>query len=253
MPWNRSAQVTLLLLSAGCARGAVVHWDGTQPVEADTIALAQPAFLDAADADPVRAGTAVGHVLFSGGYVTEEHPAGQQNVSREARLDASGAYAEHAAQWVSSEVRAALVERGEVRDVQLTPLPSPPLRRDLRGSYAELGRDNQPLPRFALEPVALAELPGDVDIVVVPWVVRWYSHNGGWFLGQTWGSAAGARARVFLVAYDASTGQPSAWSDLESVLVSPRDFNPNTARTEDLLLEAEQALTDAVPARLPVR
>jgi hypothetical protein len=131
--------------------------------------------------------------------------------------------------------------------------PSPPALRDLRGSYDGVGRDNQPLPRFALEPGGLADPPEGTDVIVVPWVVRWYSHNGGWFLGQTYGTSAGARVRVFLVTHDASTGDALAWSDIDASYLSPTEFSPNTATTEDLLLLAEAALGAKLKKQVPVR
>ncbi|MFT4625372.1 MAG: hypothetical protein ACI8PZ_004040, partial [Myxococcota bacterium] len=235
MPLTRSL---LVLLACGCARGAQTSWQasGPEPVPVERIALAPAQVLGTLDgADPVRTGTAVGHVLFGGGYITEDHPTGQQNVSGEAKLDATNLYTEHAIEWAETSLRDALAVWGDVEPTALAAPPTRPLMRALRGDYDDLGRDNQPLPRFAVEPVDLepGTLPADLkaDVVIIPWVVRWYTHNGGWFLGQTWGSAAGARTRVIIAAHDARDGRVLGWSDIEAHWIHDAEFNPNSAAT----------------------
>jgi hypothetical protein len=59
-----------------------------------------------------------------------------------------------------------------------------------RGTDPADGTDNINLPRFDLEPAPVTDLsllPAGVDWVVAPTVVLYYSHNGGWFIGQRYG------------------------------------------------------------------
>jgi hypothetical protein len=118
-----------------------------------------------------------------------------------------------------------------------------PRRRDLRGSGPLDGRDNQALPRFELSPAPWPEAPvpdGAVGLLV-PVIVHYYAHNGGWFLGQTYGSARGARARV-LWARHAPDGAVEAWGEHEVRVEEHGVFSPNRAQVQDLLIDAEERL-----------
>jgi hypothetical protein len=198
----------------------------------DIVAVAPLQVLSAVSpsGDPVRDGTAVGHVIFRGGYVTEESATGQQNVSRESQLDGGATYAEDVRAWVDSLLP------GSPSNAAVVPVA--PARRDLRGSYPMLGTDNQPLPRFALSPVALDPAPGTDGAVLVPWLIGAWSHNGGWFYGQTWGSASGARVRVWWGVYDAASGAPLGWTDCAAVVLHDALMSPSATEVEDLWLTA---------------
>ncbi len=118
-----------------------------------------------------------------------------------------------------------------------------PVRRRVRGTHPADGTDNVNLPRFSLEPSAL--VPGSVegvDQVLVPLVVRYYSHNGGWFLGQEYGCGMGARLRVMWTLYDNASGAPLAWGEVDARELDNRVASPSSAQLEDALLEVEAAV-----------
>ncbi len=118
----------------------------------------------------------------------------------------------------------------------------PPARTEARGSEEGDGHDNQHLPRFELTPLPQPALPPvPADALLVPWIVHYYSHNGGWFQGQTWGTGAGARIRVLWSLHDADGavlghGDHQAWYTDEDL------FSPNSVQVEDHLMEVEDAL-----------
>ncbi len=180
-------------------------------------------------ADPIREGVAIGHITFAGGYATEATAIGQQNASRTAVLDGAERYeADAAAAVLPMLTGLAAIET----------LPVAPTRHELRGSYSHSGTDNQPLPRFDLIQVPIAAIPSASGAVVVPWIVDAYTHNGGWFFGQTFGSASGARLRVWFGIYDAASGAPLGWTDCSSIVQHDDIMSPNASQVEDLWLMA---------------
>lgn len=236
-----------LLLLFACTGQRFRHVELTfeRPEEAVDIASVSPLqVLQPGDAqDAVRSGFAVGHVLFRGGYVTESTATGQQNVSREATVDGGAGYTADVAAWTATIARPFATAEA--------PAPTPPpTRRDLRGSYALLGRDNQPLPRFALDPAPLQPAPGLDGAILVPWLAGAWTHNGGWFYGQTWGSAAGARIRLWWGVYDGQTGAPLGWTDCAAVVRHDAWMSPNAAQVEDLWLTAGALLQRRCRPRL---
>ncbi|MDP6931903.1 MAG: hypothetical protein QGG40_03265, partial [Myxococcota bacterium] len=146
-----------------------------------------------------------------------------------------------------------LSEELQRRNVSWTPVtlapgtvPAPTRSRH-RGSHPEDDHDNLSLPRWTfqpgpLEPSSLTHLDDTVSAVLVPMLLHYYSHNGGWFLGQTMGCAGGARIRVGWAVYDRTTGQPLQWGDVDARELSEAEFSPNSAVLQDFLLAAEQTL-----------
>jgi len=219
------------------------------------VVLAEPTLLahvEDPETDPFRAGSFVGSLMFSGGYITEAGPFGMQNIS--ARVERGGQ--DRVRELATDALREAL--DSACGDCAWADLPSPaPRRRKLPGTYAEEGRDNLALPRFRLEPAsldpaALAHLP-EADIVVVPLIVACYTHNGGWFPGQTWGTTAGARFRVLITSYDARAGQALAWSEIDVRYLDPEESSPNSSQVEQYLLEVFDLIGKPVRRKGPVR
>ena len=204
------------------------------------VALVDPIFLDGASGDAFAEGVFVGSITMSGGFVVDEDDEhGMQTRSKDFVLSSEDSYRSLAAGFVDSSLGAALDDQGvSWRSVELeAPLPE---RRAYRGTHPEDGKDNVNLPRFTLSPTALE--PGSVegvDVVIVPYVVRYYSHNGGWFIGQHLGCEAGARMRLFWVAYDNTSGVALAWRDIDVRYFEEHLFSPSSAQLEDALIEVE--------------
>ena len=170
--------------------------------------------VDLDDGEPFRRNTVVGNVTFSGGFVTESTGEGLFNVSKDIDVSSGEKYRKQVADWLEDALGRPSVE--------LDAPPPPPERRERRGTASRDGHDNVSLPRFELRPVAggTFEQP-----VLVPWVVTYMSHNAGWFFGQEFGTAGGARIRVMLVAYDRD-GSVLGYTDVDASRVSERVFSP---------------------------
>ena len=204
--------------------------------------------------DTFSAGLFVGNVVHSGGYVYagvdgaegEADEAGLPVRSKEFTLNAEAEFEPLARSWLDAELFAAV---SAVTTPQRLPAPSAPLpapiRRVRRGTDPADGTDNINLPRFDLEPAPVTDLsllPAGVDWVVAPTVVLYYSHNGGWFIGQRMGTGSGARIRVFWTIYDTKTGGVVSYGDLEARSISPYVLTPNKGQLEDLLIQSEEKI-----------
>lgn len=201
---------------------------------------------------PFEDNLTVGHVQLSGGYIVSDTEMGMQYRSKEVEIRATDAYAEQARTWLDETVRAVLADEGirTVRIAALSPSGLPPPRRtEVRGSGPLDRRDNQNLPRFELTPQpldaqmreALPDLQG-ATLLLVPMVVYYYSHNGGWFVGQTYGCAGGARVRVLWTLYDPQTGALLHWGDIEARHVDEYVSSPNSSQVDDYLIAVETEL-----------
>lgn len=257
MPALRCAVLLLVCASLGCrnARYRSAEHAAERPASRPAAVALAPATLlrdldGAVRDDEFREGVYVGNIVFSGGYVTEEHEVGLQNVSKAVAPSAQDRYADQVRPWVDARTADALrkrrieVVRWDGLELEAHPAPQ---RVPLRGTYEDHGHDNVNLPRFALEPTALDPatldgLPAGVDGVVVPVVVHYYSHNAGWFVGQTWGTGAGTRFRVLWTLYDASTGRPAAWTDITTRFLHDAVFQPSSVEVEDFMLDAEEQM-----------
>jgi len=217
-----------------------VEESGSLPKDPGVVGLVEPVFLDAEAEDAFAEGVYVGNILMSGGFVVDEDAAaGMQTQSKEYAFNSEQAYREVVEGFVSDALGTRLTDEGIAwRSVELAaPLPE---RRAFRGSHDEDGQDNVNLPRFTLAPASLspASVEG-VEVLLVPYVVRYYSHNGGWFVGQHLGCEAGARMRLFWVAYDNASGAPLAWRDVDVRYFEEHLFTPSSAQLEDALIEVE--------------
>ncbi len=212
----------------------------------------------AIELDPFTDGLHVGHLHMSGGYVVLETDRGMQHRSKNVEPSAEEDYAAEALRWLDSAVAEVIASR-RVEAAALPEIPpsalEAPVRRIRRGSEAGDLRDNQNLPRFDLEPgrlhvSRLPPLPEGTSMVLVPIVVHYYSHNGGWFLGQTYGTSGGARARVLWVIYDGETGLATRWGDVSARSLSGT-MSPSRAEIEDCLIEAERRALRGLRRSLP--
>lgn len=198
------------------------HLDNTA-----VMAFAKPVYLSQLEEqDRFRTNTTVGNITFSGGYVTETTEEGMFNVSKEVALSAEQKYTSHADRWLGELL---------LSEVEFSaPLPE---RHERRGTSRLDGHDNASLPRVTLTP---QPLEGEASqVTLVPVVASYYSHNGGWFFGQEWGTGAGARIRVLLVKY-APDGAVLGWLDVDGSRTSERVFSPTGPQLQDLLIALEK-------------
>ncbi|MCB9791816.1 MAG: hypothetical protein H6741_03730 [Alphaproteobacteria bacterium] len=252
---TRSAALGLLLLSAACAArdDRIVH-DGPEASlkGLSAVGLAPALFLQDMEGalgeqpDPFEAGLYLGHVTNSGGFVrelTEEE--GSPVRSKEYTFTAQDAYRQQAQEWLDVSLGEALtadkLSWSRLPGLDASAVPTP-VRRRVRGSNELDGTDNVNLPRFTLEPQPLAggdALGGGFAAYVVPIVVYYYSHNGGWFIGQDKGCGGGARARVLITLYDAASGRVLSWRDVDVRSINNYVNQPNGAQIDDFLIETE--------------
>ena len=175
----------MLTLLLGCwvykkAPDTQIHQGGQELKKVEgVIGLAPASFLSDLNGvdDDFRDGSYVGNIVMSGGYVLENTgDAGIQTVSKKYELNSVETYRETVADWVDVTFADTLDSRKATwRRVDIQ--PEKPIRRAARGSHPLDGTDNVNIPRFMLEPSAMAPFT-DVDVVIVPLVVHYYSHNG---------------------------------------------------------------------------
>ena len=239
----------ILLLSCGRNPQVFAAAGAEPPKELGVVGLAEPVFVADWSESPFDDGVYVGNVVMAGGYVTSERgDYGMQRHSKEITLTAQSTYREQAAEVVATMFETGLTE-AEVtwRDVDVTAVE--PERRKVRGTHPQDGSDNVNLPRFQLMPQAMEPTEG-VDTVLVPYVVRYYSHNAGWFYGQQYGCGSGARMRILWVLYDGESGAAEAWRDVDVRAIEPYVFSPSSAEIEDVLIEAEALVRRDLDKRL---
>jgi hypothetical protein len=169
------------------------------------------------------------------------------------------AYAEQIRLVVDQSFAALLDARGaswRALDQELRHAAVSPRRVPLRGTGPFDGRDNQNLPRFdlqpqAIDPASLPELPAGTQAILVPFIVHYYTHNGGWFVGQNVGCAAGARLRVLWSLHDASDGRVLTWGEVGVQHQQEYHYSPNKAELQDYQLVVEAALRQHLDEQLP--
>lgn len=214
----------------------------------DDANLPAPTVLDpVADAAFLRNEFA-GNVRFGGGFV---RAGGVQlevrgrliEFTEQERYDAMGRA------WLAETVG------GLLDGAPAAPAPSDPAldRVAVRGLHPDDGHDDVNLPRTSLVARDLGhplEAAG-ADYVLVPYLRSYYTHNGGWFLGQEYGCMAGARVEVLLAVYDADTGAV-VWS-LAALgrTISARQGQPSRAEADQNLLWAEDEVEETLRKRLP--
>lgn len=229
----------MLMLVLACGKSPQVFTAaGADAPEFGSVGLVAPVFLADTSESAFDDGVFVGNIVMAGGYVVSERgDYGMQTHSKDITLSSQEPYRQ-----MASESLAEMLESGlSASSVAWKPieLEAPELeRRKVRGTHPEDGKDNVNLPRFTLSPGALDPVEG-VDQVLVPYVVRYYSHNSGWFYGQEKGCGSGARLRVMWVLYDARSGAVQAWRDIDVRTLDPYIFSPSSAQVEDALIEVE--------------
>lgn len=249
----------LLMLGMGCAGHTQTELSLSRPdTRVKVVAVSQPVFvqdLEPAYVEaPLWSGYFVGNVVFSGGFEVVERSGGLENVSVNQETSLEERYRGQIGDVVSDCVAEGLGREG--RDwvpVSLERAPPLPSRRDVRGTIKQDGRDNQPLPRFSLTPSTWeggAPVPSGADALLVPFVVHYYAHNGGWFIGQTYGSAGGARVRVLWALYGAD-GRVIGWGDHGARTEEHGHFSPNSQEIQDYLMDVEEAVCRSVRRKLP--
>lgn len=260
-PMRRAALLALAFLAlTGCATPRVTGWvhEGEHPALPEgPIALARPVLLlevpGAAPSGPYEDNLFVGHIYHAGGYVLAETAGGSVHRSKNTELTRKSEYEAQARTWLAAAAREAVEASGrEVLEgpaLEASTLAAPS-RVKVRGSHPDDGRDNLNLPRYRLAP---APMPADESapaLVFVPFVTSYYTHNGGWFSGQTYGCGGGARVRLFWVVYDGRTGTPLAHGEVDARSLEPMENQPAPSRVEDFLMETEaeaaRRLTDAL-------
>jgi hypothetical protein len=245
----------LLLLGVGACGPEDILLRSGPPLDVPPagLALAPPVLLvERLGMEPWEAfhqGYYVGDIWFTGGYeIMPEEDNQIRSVGVELRE--VGVRQDQARQQVADLFGRVLEERRWVSTALSAPVDlavAAPQRRELRGSGPFDGRDNQSLPRFDLSPAplevaALPTLPADTHALLVPLVVHYYAHNGGWFVGQSLGCAAGARLRVLWTLYDAADGRVLSWGEIGAQFQEPYFYTPNNAQLQDYLIHVEQGL-----------
>lgn len=266
---SRRSLIGLLLSVAvlsGCPNASfkkglapVVHSGGALPPAWPSVALAPTVFLEdlegAVVADPFADNLTIGNIWFSGGY---ELLAEVDNQVRSVKYEV-----DHVAEYRASLVALLDTRLGRALDahgLQWSRLDAPitpptPRRALVRGTGPLDGADNQNLPRVDFEPRPLptppGDLPGQPQLLLVPVVVHYYSHNGGWFVGQEEGCPAGARFRLLWTLYDAHTGAVVGWRDLETRTLQRWYYSPNRTEIQDYLIRVEDDVVELFEADLP--
>jgi len=219
----------LLLVLAGCSihkNQLIVSRSPQRP--ATQVAVAAPILLiDHEQVDPFRTSTVVGNLNFTGGYVTDTSEKGMYNVSKEVRHTSVDEHRAMVLSWLGETLPTT---------TKVTRLPPPPVRAVQRGTSRVDGKDNQSLPRNRYTPQPGGKFAGPTAI---PWVIAYYSHNGGWFYGQQWGTGAGARVRVLIAAYGAD-GSVLGWTDIDASRIANRVFSPTGQQLDDMLIKLER-------------
>ncbi len=182
----------------------------------------------------------VGNVRFGGGVVRTGEVALEVR-ARIVELGQDDAYRAQAARWLTGVAGAALAD-ARIDAVPLTLDALPDVERvPFRGAHPLDGHDNLNLPRSSLRAGALPARAEGPRWGVVPVVRSYLSHNGGWFLGQEWGTSGGARLEAGIVVYDLRSGRPVKQVWATGRVVSEMDGQPSRARLDQYLLEAEAA------------
>lgn len=183
-----------------------------------------------------------GNVRFGGGFVRT----GDVALEVRARLIELGfedAFRTEGLAWLDAMVPRVIAAAGVPIGAPAPAVAPVPERRRFRGLHPEDGHDNVNLPRTELVPTALsaedrAAVAGS-RWLVVPYLRLYYGHNGGWFLGQSFGCTAGARVEALVALYDTTSGRP-VWS-MTAVgrHIQPQKGQPSTAELDQYLLWAE--------------
>jgi hypothetical protein len=193
----------------------------------------------------------VGAVRFGGGLIRT----GETALEVRARFIEFSAQAELRAQavaWLDDTAHGLLVEAklpelqpsaagaagaaGEASAASVAPTIA---RKAVRGANDLDGRDNLNLPRGTIEPMPMPPSESGARWLLVPFLRGYTMHNGGWFLGQEWGTPGGARIEVLTVLYDRRSGQPVWWQLATGRHLEEMKAQPSRAQMDQYLLWAE--------------
>jgi hypothetical protein len=265
MTGPRTAFVLALVAGLATACGPKnLHLALGEPLAAapSSIGLAEPILLTELERlepmDAFHQGFYVGNIWFSGGF---ELMPEEDNQVRSVGVDLQDTepYAGQARSVVGDTFTSLLVDHElswqAIQD-SVERAVSTPRKLLTRGSGPFDGRDNQNLPRFGLQPLPLdvgelPELPPGTSAVLVPVVVHYYTHNGGWFVGQNLGCAAGARVRVLWSLHDAMNGRVLTWGEVGVQHQQEYYYSPNAVELQDYQLIVEAELARWLDEQLP--
>ncbi len=205
----------------------------------------------------------VGTVKLGGGIV---HTGGmtRQARARTIVVDAPEALKAQARAWLDGATANVLTNAG--LPTMAWPATTPPCatngspegtlafsRQPTRGLHPDDGSDDINAPRTALTALPLGRCTQEVtppDVLVVPVVRTYLTHNGGWFVGQAWGVPGGARVEAHLVFYDGRSGAVLRDdSALGRVLLEGRS-QPSSAELDAALLQAEMRVVKGLSRAL---
>lgn len=186
----------------------------------------------------------VGAVRFGGGLIRT----GETALEVRARLIEFSAQAElrpQALAWLDETARDLLADARLPELLPAGPVEAPTVgRAAVRGANELDGRDNLNLPRVAITPMAMPPSESGARWLLVPYLRSYTMHNGGWFLGQEWGTPGGARVEVLVVLYDRRSGQPVWWQSATGRHVEEMKAQPSRAQMDQFLLWAEDSVED---------
>lgn len=246
------------LTACGGPVQSMVRGDNKIKAKPQRVALAPTQFYyDHYDVSPegeemFETNMSVGFVKHIGGYVVKqgEDDVGSYRRSREVKIKRHEKYRDEIADYVHRAFAKSIRDDGlAMVPLDEGTLPEKAFRPEKHKRYAapsKKGTDNVNAPYFDVKPkMAVAEMPEvGADILLVPYVVYYYVHNRGWFIGQKWGAPAGARFRVMWGAYDTSNGQLLGWSDIDLKLVEEGKFFPNQSEIEIYRAQIHEAMFD---------
>ncbi len=226
-----------VVIGAVTAVESLVGDDGQSP----------PTVLDPVEDAAFLRNELVGNIRFGGGFVRTGAVA-LETRARIIEAEPSDALRAQGTAWLTTATRAALYARHVVNEAAVKPPENLALSwLPVRGEDPEDGHDNLNLPRSHLVPVPLdaVAMPGTW---LVPYLRAYYTHNGGWFLGQRWGCMAGARVDAEVVLY--VDGKPVWWMEATGRSLDKRTAQATTAELDQHLLNAERQVEDALSKAL---
>lgn len=178
----------------------------------------------------------IGNIRFGGGYIRTGDVALDAR-ARFIEFNSQDTYRTQATRWLQGAVIALLDDRS----IPFAPVEGAAAAERVvrRGMHAEDGRDDLNVPRTDLVPGPLTPVDTAHRYVVVPYLRAYYSHNGGWFVGQEYGCMAGARIEVTLALVDTTSNRSVWWSAVTGRHLDLRVAQPSTAELDQFLLWAE--------------
>jgi hypothetical protein len=254
------------LLTACAADPVRITSQQAQPWQPSAIVLAPTQFLFALEGHGLEqmfeAGDAVGFTTHTGGFVHQPGAGGYVR-SKEVTIEQHAEYRARVDRWTQNRVgRALSAAKITWRPLETaTTLNVPkPLRSELLTEESSDGKDDVNMPYLEFAPAERWGSPplsslvpsqgASEDAVLVPTVLYYYAHNGGWFVGQEWGCVAGARFRLLLALYRVRDGLLISSHDLEARELIENAFNPDRTAIERVLRALEGKMTVAVTKAL---